>query len=196
MSDEEQENKPKVVERGIREMKIKGEESSDEEVYGTIRVANLGDDESVGTESNSPVKMDTSTSQSPKETKQIDLHSPSSSKEEHEESRGGEIVVKMEPGQQPKLARVSSQKVMARSPQLFFDYEDKTQEAKGVFEVITECTYSVKYLGATEHAMDCDCAEEWGKINDSLKRSTVLIPSGLLTIWHRCCDKGQLCLWG
>ena len=177
MSDEEQDGRPKIVEQRIKEMKIKGEESSDEEAYGTIRVATPRGDESVGTASNSPVKMDTSTTQSPREKRRNGLHSSSSSscKEEHEETVGGEIIVKMEPGQQPKLARVSTQKVVARSPQLFHHYEDKTQEAKGVFEVITECSYSVKYLGATEHAMDCDCAEEWGKLNDSLKASSVLI---------------------
>ena len=161
------------MEQGIKEMKIKGEVSSDEEVYDTIRVAGpvcLGDGESSAssTGNNSPVRTNTSSTQSPKKKEQNHPTSPPLKNEEHEEIQGSEIVVKMEPGQPPKLARVSTQKVMVRSPQLFHDYEDKTQEAKSVFEVITQCSYSAKYLGATEHAMDCDCAEEWGKTNDSL----------------------------
>lgn len=76
---------------------------------------------------------------------------------------GGEVIVKMEPGQPPKLARSSSHKIPSRPAQLFSDYESKTEEAKGVFEVIPTCTYSFKYMGATEHGMDCDCSEEWGK---------------------------------
>ena len=171
MSDEEWKSRPTVVEQGIKEMKIKGEISSDEEVYDTIRVACLGDGESSvsSTGNNSPVRTNTSTTQSPKKKVHNHPTSPTPIYKENEEIRGSETLVKMEPGQPPKLARVSTQKVMVRSPQLFHDYEDKTQEAKSVFEVITQCSYSAKYLGATEHAMDCDCAEEWGKTNNSLK---------------------------
>ena len=80
-----------------------------------------------------------------------------------EEIVGGEVIVKMEPGQPPKLARSSSQKIPSRPAQLFSHCESKTEEAKGVFEVIPSCTYSSKSMGATEHGMDCDCSEEWGK---------------------------------
>ena len=80
-----------------------------------------------------------------------------------EEIVGGEVTVKMEPGQPPKLARSSSQKIPSRPVQIFSDHESKTEESKGVFEVIAACVYSNKYMGATEHGMDCDCAEEWGK---------------------------------
>ena len=80
-----------------------------------------------------------------------------------EEVVGGEVTVKMEPGQPPKLARSSSQKISSRPVELFTDYASKTEEAKGVFEVIPTCTYSSKSMGATEHGMDCDCSEEWGK---------------------------------
>ena len=80
-----------------------------------------------------------------------------------EEIVGGEVIVKMEPGQPPKLARSSSHKIPLRPAQLFSDCESKTEESKGVFEVIPTCTYSSKYMGATEHGMDCDCSEEWGK---------------------------------
>ena len=80
-----------------------------------------------------------------------------------EEIIGGEVIVKMEPGQPPKLARSSSRRIPSRPAQLYHGYPSKTEEAKGVFEVIPACTYSSKYMGATEHGMDCDCSEEWGK---------------------------------
>lgn len=80
-----------------------------------------------------------------------------------EEIVGGEVMVKMEPGQPPKLARSSSQKIPSRPVQIFSDHASKTEESRGVFEVIPACVYSNKHMGATEHGMDCDCSEEWGK---------------------------------
>ncbi|KAL3410435.1 hypothetical protein V8F44DRAFT_350295 [Aspergillus fumigatus] len=81
-----------------------------------------------------------------------------------EEKVGGDITVKMEPGQPPKLSRSSSQKVVAQPPQLFLHLPDSTAEAQSTFEVMETCTYANKYMGYTEHAMECDCAEEWGKL--------------------------------
>ncbi|EAU30568.1 conserved hypothetical protein [Aspergillus terreus NIH2624] len=57
-------------------------------------------------------------------------------KQEHdttmeEEKVGGGITVKLEPGQPPKLTRSSSQKVVARPPQLFSHLPDSTAEAQG-----------------------------------------------------------------
>ena len=80
-----------------------------------------------------------------------------------EEVVGGDIELKLEPGKPPKLQRKSSHKVERRPPPLFFDYEDMTAAATSTFGVITECNYANKYLGTTEHALECDCAEEWGK---------------------------------
>lgn len=91
------------------------------------------------------------------------LQSPNAIKEGHEESLGGEVLVKMESGLPLKLARSSSQKTIARSPPLFHSYEDKTVESKDHFQLIPACVYSSKYIGCTEHAMECDCTEEWGK---------------------------------
>ena len=88
-------------------------------------------------------------------------HSPGISR--GEEIVGGEVTLKMEPGQPPKLARSSSQKIPSRPLQVFTDYENKTEEAKAVFETIPTCAYSSRSMGATEHGMDCDCSEEWGK---------------------------------
>ena len=82
----------------------------------------------------------------------------------HEEVIGGEITVKQEPGQPPKLSRSTSHKIVPKPTPLFDDYPEKTDEAKGTFELITACSYTSKYIGSTEHdSMDCDCAEEWGK---------------------------------
>jgi histone-lysine N-methyltransferase SETD2 len=79
------------------------------------------------------------------------------------ESVGGDITVKLEPGKAPKLARSSSQKVVSRPAPLFTEEPDMYDEATSSFEVMVDCTYAAKWLGSTEHAMDCDCREEWGK---------------------------------
>ncbi len=86
------------------------------------------------------------------------------SRSEHEEVVGGEITVKLEPGQPPKLARSSSQKIWTKPSQLFNDYPSRTEEAQSKFDVIPACIYGSKYMGSTEHGMDCDCTEEWGKL--------------------------------
>ena len=86
------------------------------------------------------------------------------SKSEQEKVIGGEVTVKIEPGKPPKLARSSSQKIWTRPAPLFDEYPSRTQEAQTKFEVIQACIYGSKYMGSTEHGMDCDCAEEWGKL--------------------------------
>lgn len=82
---------------------------------------------------------------------------------EEEDTIGGDVSVKLEDGKPPKLARSTSHKVERRQPQLFFDYADSTKEACASFDKLTECTYANKHLGTTEHALECDCSEEWGK---------------------------------
>ena len=93
-----------------------------------------------------------------------DPESPYTGGEQNEEIIGGDVTVKEEPGQPPKLARSTSQKVILRPPPLYNDVPSKTEEAGTTFQVIAECTYTSKYIGSTEHdSMDCDCVEEWGK---------------------------------
>lgn len=89
---------------------------------------------------------------------------------------GGKVTLKMEPGQPPKLARSSSQKITSRPLQLFTDYDNKTEEAKAVFETIPTCVYSSRFMGATEHGMDCDCSEEWGKDTAHFFWSSIFSP--------------------
>lgn len=76
---------------------------------------------------------------------------------------GGDITVKMEPGSAPKLSRTQSKKIASKPPTLFLDEPDASAEARSTFEVIDKCIYANKYLGLTDHALECDCSEEWGK---------------------------------
>lgn len=68
----------------------------------------------------------------------------------------------MEPVQSKKSVR-RSKKPPARVAPLFNDLPDATEEANSGYQVIESCIYQNKYLGYTEHAMDCDCTEEWGE---------------------------------
>lgn len=110
-----------------------------------------------------PSKLKSSRSSSSISVKSQATSESSVDKKDVKEKVGGEISLKMEPGQPPKLARSASQKVVSRVAPLFDDLPDATVEAKSSFTVIDNCTYSNKFLGYTEHAMECDCAEEWGK---------------------------------
>ncbi|SMR48068.1 unnamed protein product [Zymoseptoria tritici ST99CH_1A5] len=102
-------------------------------------------------------------------------------KSDEEEIVGGEIVVKAEP-RGLKLSRSTSHKIEKRAPQMYHEYEDKTKEATSTFELLSECTYANKYLGTTEHALECDCSEEWdapsrsnhacGEDSDCINRAT------------------------
>jgi len=84
-------------------------------------------------------------------------------KAQKEEMVGGDILVKMEPGDAPKLTRKQSQKVPARPKQLLTYLEDATPEATKSFEILHDCHYAAKYMGYTEPPLECDCSEEWGK---------------------------------
>lgn len=105
-------------------------------------------------------------------SKENGVHSPGI-KTEHEETVGGDVTVKIEPGRPPKLSRSTSHKIEKRPRQLFFDYPDNTAEACSTFDILKECTYANKHLGTTEHALECDCSEEWGK-------------------YHLCCESPDL----
>lgn len=88
-------------------------------------------------------------------------------KSEFEEVVGGDISVKLEPGKAPKLARTSSKKIMSKPPPLFTHLPDASDEASKAFDLIPNCTYANKYLGTTDHALECDCTEEWGMFRDA-----------------------------
>lgn len=155
--------KQEKLEVDVRDMKLKEESEGDVDM-DTLFTAeasqgkNSGNDTpaSVGTpiqkkrESRSPTKVE-SMSQSP------------AVKFEDEDIIQGEVELKLRPGKPPILARKKSHKVERRAPPLFFEYEDKTREATGTFSLLPECVYANKQLGTTEHALECDCVEEWGK---------------------------------
>lgn len=90
--------------------------------------------------------------------------SPQMMNDEFHEVVGGEAAIKLEPAHPPKLARMTSHKGPSRQVTLFDSHADKTDESKSAFQVIEACIYSSKQIGSTEQAMECDCAEEWGKI--------------------------------
>jgi len=62
----------------------------------------------------------------------------------------------------PKKGRAATQKAPPRIAPLFDDLPDATEEAERTFTVIDSCIYQNKYLGYSEHALECDCTEEWG----------------------------------
>lgn len=153
------------LESEVREMKLE-EEDMDEDM-DTIAVAESVKRETSatasgkGSGSGTPLKVK-SLSRSPIKRQSV-AASPAPDSEEDEETIGGDVTVKMEPGKPPKLSRTTAHKVEKRPPQLFLDYEDKTAEASATFNILPECTYANKYLGTTEPALECDCVEEWGK---------------------------------
>jgi histone-lysine N-methyltransferase SETD2 len=98
---------------------------------------------------------------------------------------GGDITVKLEPGKPPKLSRSSSQKVIAQPPQLFHHLPSSINEACKTFDVIDSCTYANKYMGYTEHAMECDCSEEWGESCSDTSQPLFIARSPLLVTWTR-----------
>lgn len=63
-----------------------------------------------------------------------------------------------------KTSRSAKSQPVPRIAALFDQLPDATAEATSTFALMESCTYSNKYLGYTEHAMECDCSEEWGTL--------------------------------
>lgn len=161
----EDEKKPNGLAGEIQEMKIEAYKSpTDGQTQDTMEEASakLRQIGHLQFASNGPERSaKKSASQSP--TKPLSIPQSSAMKAEHEETVGGDITVKLEPGKAPKLSRSSSKKIIFRPPPLFHDLPDATSEATNTFDRIRDCTYANKYLGDTENALECDCAEEWGE---------------------------------
>jgi histone-lysine N-methyltransferase SETD2 len=96
-------------------------------------------------------------------------HSP---RPKNELSTSSDIAMKEEPDskdikdikqERPKLSRSASS--VSRPPPLYTHLPDSTQDALATFDQIPACIYANKYMGYTELAMECDCAEEWGKLD-------------------------------
>jgi hypothetical protein len=150
MSDSDLEKQEEQIESDVRELKL--EVLSDTENTVNVKSHQSPDVLQTLEDEFQNVKKMRSSTQSP-----VKLHSGSQTPSEKMESVSGEIIVKLEPGKAPKLARTSSQKVVARPPPLFLDEPDMYDEATATFDVISECNYAARGLGSTEHAMECDC---------------------------------------
>jgi len=117
-----------------------------------------------------PKSKSRSTSHSP--SKQSSPDESPTDDHEQEEVVGGDITLKMEPGKAPKLSRTATQKIRSKPPLLFLDLPDATEEARRTFVTLPECTYGAKYMGTTEHALECDCSEEWGMYSAQILSSS------------------------
>ena len=76
---------------------------------------------------------------------------------------GGDVELRLDADERPRLVRTQSHKVQRLPPPLFTDSPDMTTQSTSTFSILNECVYANKYLGTTEHALECECAEEWGK---------------------------------
>jgi histone-lysine N-methyltransferase SETD2 len=66
-----------------------------------------------------------------------------------------------------RLPRKTSQKNQQppRTPTLYHDLPDVTEQSCSTFQVIPDCLYGSKHLGSTDNdALDCECREEWRKL--------------------------------
>lgn len=95
----------------------------------------------------------------------------SSAKKEPKEANGHTSPVKLESEEptkstkQAKTSRSASSKLPPRIAPLLDHLPDVYAEATSTFAVIDACTYQNKYLGFSDHALDCDCSEEWGEFS-------------------------------
>lgn len=168
MSDSEGERKTIRLEPELRDMKLEEGATLSTGESEDIRVK--AEDADAPTPSAIPARLKSSRlkSQSPMPKRESGASSPADSTKE--EVVGGDITLKMEPGpggRALKLSRSASQKVVFRPPPLYLDLPDSTEVAKETFVVLPECTYSNKYIGTTDPALECDCSEEWGKCSFS-----------------------------
>ncbi|PGG95870.1 hypothetical protein AJ79_09829 [Helicocarpus griseus UAMH5409] len=154
---------PEAVADAVTAMKIKRDNSPDSTPIDNIAATDSADDHANGTVS---VKKASPAKSSSRSKSQSETSSPTEKSEDElpEEKVAGSITVKLEPGQPPKLARTSSQKVVPRAAPLFNHLPDSTEEATSTFQLMDSCTYASKYMGYTEHAMECDCTEEWDSV--------------------------------
>ncbi|CAL3964542.1 unnamed protein product [Diplocarpon coronariae] len=184
MMGDTRDTKSGAVDAALGEMKIE-EGDAQAEGQDTIMVNGYTEEETKSsylTRSSSPTSpVKISPSQSPPYQKEESASHTPKSQNEVEEIIGGDITVTVELGKGPKLLRKSSQKVVARPPALFNDLPDATAKACEVFQVIKDCIYGSKHMGASDHdALDCECPEEWsngdnhacGEDSDCINRAT------------------------
>lgn len=148
---------------------FKQERDTDDDLAEEMDSARVGTikDEAPSTTSNSPAPVQSSykVSRSPSASASQSKSATSSTPLKDEfETKNGRISPKQETSKPAKPNRAASQKIPPRIAPLFNDLPDATEEANSLYTVIDSCTYQNKYLGYTEHAMECDCTEEWGML--------------------------------
>lgn len=151
---------PNIVEEGLKDLHLQNEDLGSLKSRTLSR--NIKRDNTMGNDTPSSTMSRTHSLQSPKKPGSS-THSSTVSTPKNEDSIPSSVTLKQQPGQPLKLTRSTSQKVAARTPPTFLDHPTKTDEAKDTFQVIPRCIYSTKAIGATDHAMDCECTEEWGE---------------------------------
>ncbi len=154
--------KQENLEAEVQDMNLKEEKAEDVDM-DTITVADMTKKEGLASLNPSGSTTPKTARQSRSPVKRESTAPDGPLKEEDTKIVGGEVELKLESGDRPKLVRKQSQKIKARPPQLFKDYDDKTGEATSHFSVIRDCIYAAKYMGATDPALECECQEEWGE---------------------------------
>ncbi|KAL9602575.1 MAG: hypothetical protein Q9219_001719 [cf. Caloplaca sp. 3 TL-2023] len=170
---------PNIVEGGLKDLHLQKEEPGSRR--GKTLSRNVRRDNHSSKDMSPSALSRTHSLQSPQKP-EGSSHSSAVSTPRNEDVLPGSVTLKQQVGQPPKLARSISQKVAVRTPPTFHDYPTKTDEARDTFQVIAGCIYSSKAIGATDHAMDCECAEEWdastqvnaacGEDSDCINRAT------------------------
>jgi SET domain-containing protein len=197
MSDSDSEQNTAQLEPELREMKLEGATSEGAGEGEGLRQVKVEDADSPGRTppplAIPPRLKSRSKSQSPIVKPDSGATPPGSA---HEETLGGDITLKMEPGKAPKLSRTASQKVMSRPPPLYLDLPDSTEAAKQTFVVLPECTYANKTIGTTDPALECDCQEEYdtatktnhacGEDSDCINRATKMECLGDCSCGRKC----------
>jgi len=150
-------------------IRVKHEPSPDAADEGGISSApaDAVKDESGGSATNSPLLQSskTKTSRSSSSSTVKSKATSESSADNKDLLHGGRgVSVNMETTPAVKPSRSTSQKGNLRAAPLFDHSQDSTMEAKTTFTTMETCTYANKFLGYAEHAMECDCAEEWGTL--------------------------------
>jgi len=149
----------------VEDMKIESSDISHHKTttqHAAVTDLKIEDTTSSSSSTSSPTKSPAKSAFNMSTKRSSTPHSPAI-KSENEEVVSGDITVKLETGQPPKLSRAASRKIIARPPALYLELPDATSEAVASFDQIPQCTYANKYLGSTDHALECDCSEEWGE---------------------------------
>lgn len=163
MLDKGKEEKSAPLEHEVRDMKIEESQSEEDEGVGSkSEVVSEGAETPIATNGVKRAVKSTSRSASHSPVKVQSASELHMDKPERGETVSADTAFKTEPGQAPKLSRTTSHKMAPRAPMLHLDAPDKMAEASETFQVIEDCIYAAKYIGNTEHALECDCTEEWG----------------------------------